>query len=131
MPCEVAVRSVVPAIRASIAKELICSYKMKQNDVAKILGVTQTAVSKYARHVRGEVIKINRKEEIGTLVQKIAYEVSNQQISGPRLVARICEVCIATRRAGLMCELCKRSDPALNIQECQICKLPGAGCTSS
>jgi len=53
LPCEVAVKSLVPTIRSAAARELTQSYGFKQKDVANLLGVTQTAVNKYTRHVRG------------------------------------------------------------------------------
>ncbi|MCK5562646.1 transcriptional regulator, partial [Candidatus Bathyarchaeota archaeon] len=58
MPCEVAVKSVVPAIRAGLAKELVQTHKLRQIDIANLLGITQTAVSKYTRDVRGRVVQI-------------------------------------------------------------------------
>ena len=121
-PCEIAVKSVIPAIRACIAKELAQTHKMKQNDIANHLGITQTAVSKYIRHVRGRVIKIDQTEEIKNMMNEIASEISNGKISGPQLTLRFCQVCQTVRRNGLMCGLCKRSDPTLDIQLCNICK---------
>ena len=56
IPCEVAVKSLIPAIRSAIARELTESHKLKQKEVAELLGITQTAVSKYTRFYRGTVI---------------------------------------------------------------------------
>ncbi len=60
LPCEVAVKSVIPAIRSAIARELTESYGLKQKDVAELLGVTQTAVSKYTSHCRGAIFEVYR-----------------------------------------------------------------------
>jgi len=122
LPCEVAVKSVIPAIRAYVAQELTQTHKMKQNDVANLLGITQTAVSKYIRHVRGRVIRIDKTKEIQTMMNEIASKIANEKISGPKLIPRFCEVCQAVRRKGLMCELCRRSEPTLDINACNICK---------
>ena len=122
MPCEIAVKSVIPAIRAHVAKELTQTHKMKQRDVANLLGITQTAISKYVRDVRGQVIKIDQTREIRNMMNEIASEVADEKISGPQLTLRFCEVCIAVRRNGLMCELCKRFDSTVDIQLCNVCK---------
>jgi len=122
MPCEVAVKSVVPSIRAFVATELTQSYSMKQNDVAELLGITQTAVSKYTSKVRGAALKIDQTEEIQSMMKKIANQLANREITRRELVIKFCEVCKTARKAGIMCNLCKRSDPTINVKTCLICK---------
>jgi predicted transcriptional regulator len=89
LPCEIAVKSLVPSIRAFIAMELTQSYKMKQNDVADILGITQTAISKYKRQVRGTVIKINDSEEILSMMQQLTNQIADKKISRTRPRSKI------------------------------------------
>ena len=129
IPCEIAVKSLIPAIRAYVAKELTQTYKMKQNDVAKILGITQTAISKYVRDVRGRVIRIDQTEEIRNMMNEIVSQTATDKISGSQLTLRFCEVCRMVRRNGIMCELCKRSDPILDINLCKVC-MSGQNCTT-
>ncbi len=128
MPCEVAVKSVVPSIRAIIAIELTKSHQMKQNDVAKILGITQTAVSKYICQVRGSVIKFDDSQEIRSMVQQVTGQIATKQISKQDLAVSLCEICQVVRRKGLMCELCSRTDPSLDIAACQTCKSLSLDC---
>jgi len=129
MPCEVAVKSVVPSIRAFVATELTQSYNMKQNDIAELLGITQTAVSKYTRQIRGAVLKIDETEEIRSMMQKIASQLADGQISRQDLIVKFCEVCTIVRQKGIMCQLCKRSDPTINIKTCRVCKSGNSTCT--
>jgi len=121
LPCEVAVKSLVSAIRSVIARELIQSYGLKQRDVANLLGVTQTAVSKYTRHVRGTVIKIEDVEEVQPTIKEIVVSLANGHMSKYELVTKFCVACEIIRRKGLMCELCKLSDPSIEIQQCFVC----------
>jgi len=122
MLCEVAVKSVVPSIRAFVATELTRSYNMKQNDVAELLGITQTAVSKYTSKVRGATLKIDQTEEIQSMMKKIANQLANGEITRQDLVVKFCEVCKTVRKTGIMCNLCKRSDPTINVKTCLVCK---------
>jgi predicted transcriptional regulator len=64
IPCEVAAKSVIPALRAMIARELIEDYGMKQELVAERLGITQAAVSKYRHQVRGEAVDLGGAAEV-------------------------------------------------------------------
>jgi predicted transcriptional regulator len=112
---------VIPAIRAYIAKQLIQTYKMKQTDVAGLLGITQTAVSKYVGNVRGQALRIDQEDEIQSMMNKIASRIANKKTSRPQLTLEFCSVCRAVRRNGQMCELCKRSDPEITTVSCDIC----------
>ena len=71
VPCEIAVKSVIPAVKALIAKELVEKRGLKQDEAAEILGVSQSAVSKYTRKVRGYVIKVDDIEEIKPLIDEM------------------------------------------------------------
>jgi predicted transcriptional regulator len=115
------VKSVIPAIRAYIAKQLIQTYDMRQTDVAELLGITQTAVSKYVGNVRGQALKIDRENEIQSMMNKIASRIADEKTSGPQLTLEFCAVCKAVRRSGQMCELCKRSDPEIRKVSCNVC----------
>jgi predicted transcriptional regulator len=123
-PCEVAVKSVIPAIRAYVAKQLIQTYEMKQIDVAELLGITQTAVSKYVGNVRGQALRIDRESEIQDMMNEIASRLADRRTSGPQLMLEFCGVCTAVRRNGQMCELCERSDPEIRNASCHICTNP-------
>jgi ribosomal protein L36 len=37
------------------------------------------------------------------------------------LAVKFCVACEIIRRKGLMCELCKRSDPLIDVQLCFVC----------
>ena len=128
MPCEVAVKSVVPSIRAYVAIELTQTYNIRQVDVAALLGITQTAVSKYTTQVRGAVLKIDQTQEIQTMLGEIAKQLANQELAQKDLVTQFCEVCKIVRKEGIMCSLCKRSDPRLNTKTCKDCKSDNIVC---
>jgi len=58
LPCETTVKAIVPSIKSNIAKNLKASGE-KQKEIAKVLGVTEAAVSMYISGRRGAV-KANR-----------------------------------------------------------------------
>jgi predicted transcriptional regulator len=121
IPCEVAVKSVIPALRAYIAKELTQSYGLKQTDIAKLLGITQTAVSKYATHVRGAVLQVENIDEIQVIVKEMCISLKKGNMARNELIKHFCAACKVVRQKRLMCKLCKRSDPTIEIHHCLIC----------
>jgi predicted transcriptional regulator len=121
LPCEVAVKSVVPAIRSAIARELTQSYGLKQREVAQLLGVTQTAVSKYTSHTRGTVLEVEKVEDAQFVLKETVVSLANGQMNKYQLTVKLCRICEIIRQKGLMCKLCKLSDPTIDNKQCIVC----------
>ncbi|MDH5362181.1 MAG: hypothetical protein OEY99_09180 [Aigarchaeota archaeon] len=122
LPCEVAVRSLVPAMRASIARELADRYAMKQSGIAELLNVTQAAVSYYTRELRGAAVNIEKVEEIRQAVEEIAAALASGDWSAPDLTKSFCVACSAARERGLICRLHKKMEPSISLRDCKVCK---------
>ena len=121
LPCEVAVKSVIPAIRSAIARELTESHGLKQKEVAELLGITQTAVSKYTRFYRGTVIEVQRIEEANLVLKEAVSSLANGQMDKYELSETLCTICSIVREKGVMCELCSLSDPSIDNTKCIVC----------
>lgn len=121
LPCEVAVKSVIPAIKATIAKELLETYGLKQNQVAEILGISQSAVSKYTRKVRGYIIKIDEIAEIQPLISEMISLLMDGKYKRAEFIGLFCQTCNLIRSKSLMCPLCKKADTRIKTKECGFC----------
>ena len=121
LPCEIAVRSVIPAVRALIAKELMEEQGLSQDEVAEILGISQSAVSKYSRKVRGHAIKVDDIEEIRPLIDGMVILLLDRKRQSAELLQLFCQACIAVRKTSLMCTFCQKSDPTIKLEECRFC----------
>ena len=121
LPCEIAVKSVIPAIKATLTKGLVETHHLKQNQVAEILGISQSAVSKYTRHVRGHVIKIDKVEEIQPLINRMMSLLVNGNPKRADFLRLFCQTCTEIRKKGLMCQFCQKTDPQIKMEECRFC----------
>lgn len=121
LPCEVAVKSVIPAIRSAIARELTQNYGLKQKKVAELLGVTQTAISKYTSHCRGAIFEVTEVDGVEPIFNKTVLLLANEEMNKYELVEKLCTVCNIIRKSGLMCILCKVSDPNIDNSQCISC----------
>lgn len=119
-PCEVATKSVIPALRALVSREL-AGNGLKQDEIAVLLGVSQSAVSKYGRQVRGRALEIEGVAEIKPIISEIASMLANGESSRVEIVQRFCAACGIVRSKGLMCGLCRRTDVALEAEKCGFC----------
>jgi len=121
IPCEIAVKSVIPAIKAAIVKQLINQYNLKQNQVAELLGISQSAVSKYIRQVRGYTIKMENIKEIQPLINKMTNILIEKRDKRMEFLQIFCQTCLLIRRMGLMCDFCRKTEPKLTAEECKFC----------
>jgi len=111
---------VAPALRAVLAKKLLEEHGLRQKEAAKLLGITQAAISKYARKVRGRALDLENIPEIQVLTAKTANRLVSEEISRSQLVQALCEACNLVRKKGLVCPLCRRRDRS--FKDCSICK---------
>jgi len=121
VPCEVAVKCVLPVIRAIIAKELTTKYQLKQREAAKILGVSQPAISLYYRKIRGKAIDLEDDKDIRKLVENMAKSLAKSKLSHRDLILMYCGICREIRAKGLLCRLHKAFDSAIDIEACELC----------
>ncbi|MGB9622829.1 MAG: helix-turn-helix domain-containing protein, partial [Candidatus Bathyarchaeia archaeon] len=56
IPCEIAVKCLLPPVRAMIAKTLTSKYNLRQTEAAKRLGISQPAISLYEKKIRGKAL---------------------------------------------------------------------------
>ena len=61
--CEIIVQMILPGIRALVAKELMETHGLTQEQTADKLGVSQAAVSQYRRELRGSRIKLLQRDK--------------------------------------------------------------------
>jgi len=121
VPCEIAAKSVAPAIKALLAKELIEKHHLKQEEAARLLGISQSAVSKYIRKIRGYTIKIDETEEIKPLINKMTSLLIKETYQRSDLLTLFCQTCIEIRKKGLMCIFCEKTDHNIKAEECKFC----------
>ncbi len=127
LPCEISVKCVLPAIRALIAKELMTKYKLKQAEAAKIIGVSQPAISLYRRQIRGRAINLENDAEILKLIQNLAASLAEGGLTHKDFIPMFCEICRTIRAKGLMCKLHKAFDPTIGIEKCELCSVITTG----
>ena len=122
LPEELASKSVIPAIRALIVKRLVEEHDMTQEEAAKLLGVTQPAVSKYLHEKRGAAIKLTGIREIERATDAIAEMVSSHKAKPIEVMSKIEAACEYVRKNRYMCDLHKKLEPTMDVNSCHVCE---------
>jgi len=123
-PQEVVVAKLLPTLRARVAQILLLDYSLRQTEVAKLLGLTQAAVSHYNTKSRGidrEILRLF--PEIEGHAQLLALRI-RQGLSKSQQIGALNDICEHVLRTERFCNYHKTVadlDPG-----CQVC-FPGVG----
>jgi len=125
LPSEIEAKSLIPAVRAILAKKLIREYSLKEEDVAKDLGITQAAVSNYVRGTRGDTELISKLEsvrEVMRMIDDIAKDLSTNKAYTPSTLAKFVGLCNYMRYTLLICDVHHSIEPNIDEQICEQCR---------
>ncbi|MBS7621823.1 hypothetical protein KEJ32_06915 [Candidatus Bathyarchaeota archaeon] len=128
LPCEVAVKSLLPPVRAALAKQLMTKHGLKQMEAAKLLGVSQPAISLYNKKMRGKALDLEKDKVIKRLIEGLADSLAKGGLSHEDFTLKFCEICKVARGKGLLCDMHKVLDPTFRIEKCGLCMSPSLKC---
>ncbi len=105
-PCEYAIKEIIPAIRALIAKNLCSKYGFTQVEAAKKLGITQAAISQYLSLKRGgkRIKKLRTLPEIKIFIEEVSRDIAKGDRLKKDLSNKLCLICKTIRKKEEMIE---------------------------
>lgn len=115
MPQEIEVWYLIPALRKEFAKIFIKDYKMSQKETAKIIGVTEAAVSQYLNSKRASKTRFSSKEM--AKIRKSAEEASKNR---EKFMKILYSLCVSLRQTKTICTIHKSQDKSVP-KNCDIC----------
>jgi predicted transcriptional regulator len=125
LPSEIEAKSLIPAVRAILAKKLIREYSLKEEDIAKDLGITQAAVSNYVRGTRGDTELISKLEsvrEVMRMIDDIAKDLSTNKAYTPSTLAKFVGLCNYMRYTLIICDVHHSIESNIDEQICEQCR---------
>lgn len=123
LPCEAVTNYLLPLVRRLLAQELVNRHGMSQVRTAKILGVTQPAISNYL----STELRLRRSpledglEEVREMVKALAQDLLNGRLTQFELMNRICGLCVRMRSGGPICAIHGEDVPAIEAYQCSFC----------
>ena len=133
LPAEIESNALIPAIRCIIAKRLSQKGTSEQ-DISRMLGVTQAAISNYIRGVRGNTALIERllvDENITDMIDDICFHLSSDMAYTPASLSKFIGLCNYIKSSLLICDIHKDMESDIDNKICKECEnmlLKGPGC---
>ncbi len=116
MPQEIEVRYILPAIRREFAKILVEEKKKSQKETAKLLDITEAAVSQYLNSKRAKEVVFSEdvRNEMRNSLDKLMHDNSKQ-----RLIAEIYRICNLTDVRQILCGI--HRSQSKELENCNVC----------
>jgi len=118
---EVAAKYAYPSLRRRLVEILYKEHNLTQTQVAELLHITQSAVSRYLQMNRGALIEVSKFPDIDTDLRKLAEEISIERPTEYKIHAELVKIALKMLGKGYLCSLHKKIDPELNPAECKVC----------
>jgi len=121
LPCEVGVKTVLPAVKAIMARSILEKHGLNEKQTADLLGLSQSAVSRYVGRERGNLIAIEDTDVIALIDQMVTHLIKAPD-NKTDLLKLFCQTCTAIREKGLMCTHCQKEMPPAWGEKCFFCR---------
>ena len=122
LPCEVGVKTVLPAVKAIMAREIVEKHGLNEQQTAELLGLSQSAVSRYVGRERGNLLHIEDSNDILALITQMVTSLIKEPDNKTEILKLFCQTCRAVREKGLMCPNCQKEMPREWAEKCFFCR---------
>lgn len=122
LPCEVGVKTVLPAVKAIMARSIVQKHGLNEKQTAILLGISQSAVSRYVGRERGNLLEIEGTTEVTTLIDQMVTHIVKQPENKKEFLKLFCQTCQTIREKGLMCTHCRKEMTQEWAEKCFFCR---------
>ena len=125
LPAEIETRTLIPALRSILAKKLMEAYNIQEEDISKMLGVTQAAISNYIRGTRGNpelIIKLLSIKEVAGMIDEIASNLSTNMAYTPASLSKFIGLCNYIKSSLLICDIHHNLETNIDEAVCKECE---------
>lgn len=123
LPCEVGVKTVLPAVKAIMARSIVEKHGLNEKQTADLLGLSQSAVSRYVGRERGgNLVAIESTKEVVDLIDQMVISLVKEPQNRTHVLELFCQTCTTIRRLGLMCPTCQREMSQQWSEKCFFCR---------
>jgi predicted transcriptional regulator len=126
LPSEIESKLLIPAVRAILSKELVIEKGLKEEEVARLLGITQAAVSNYLRGTRGDnelIAKLLSLSEIMSMIKEIRDDLSTNRAYTAKTLSKFIALCNYMRYSLIICDAHHSLERNIDEKVCEQCKV--------
>ena len=125
LPAEIESKTLIPALRAILAKDLANNYNIREDEISKMLGVTQAAVSNYIRGTRGDpklIEKLLEDKQVAEMLDDISDSLSSDKAYTPSNLSKFIGLCNYIKSSLLICDIHHNLETDIDDEVCKECE---------
>jgi len=125
LPAEIESKTLIPALRAILSKKLAEDHKIKEDEISKMLGVTQAAVSNYIRGTRGDpqlIQKLLSEEQVAKLINELCDSLTTDMAYTPSSLSKFIGLCNYIKSSLLICDIHHNLESNIDEKVCKECE---------
>ena len=125
LPAEIESKTLIPALRAILAKKLAQEHDIREDEISKMLGVTQAAISNYIRGTRGDpslIAKLLQEKQVSQLINELCDHLSSDLAYTPSSLSKFIGLCNYIKSSLLICEIHHNLESNIDEQICKECE---------
>ena len=120
LPCEIVTEQLLPLMRKALVEELVVNRGVSQLKAAKIIGVTQPAISSYLHSQPRTRSELRGVTKIDELAKNLSEDWMSGRLTETEALRRVCGLCIELRSYGPICAIHRDGYEELPIN-CAVC----------
>jgi len=135
LPAEIESKTLIPALRAILSKKLSSEHKIREDEISKMLGVTQAAVSNYIRGTRGDpklIEQLSSHDQVAKMIDEISDNLASNRAYTPASLSKFIGLCNYIKSSLLICDIHHNLESNIDdivCKECETMLLKGPGST--
>lgn len=125
LPAEIESKTLIPALRAILAKRLAEEHRIREDEISKMLGVTQAAISNYIRGTRGDpklIQKLVADEQVSLMIKELSDRLASDMAYTPSSLAKFISLCNYIKSSLLICEIHHNLESNIDEAICKECE---------
>ena len=125
LPAEIESKTLIPALRAILAKNLANEHHIREDEISKMLGVTQAAISNYIRGTRGDpklIEKLLEDKQVADMLDDISESLSSDKAYTPSNLSKFIGLCNYIKSSLLICDIHHNLENNIDDEICKECE---------
>ena len=125
LPAEIESKTLIPALRAILAKTLAKKHEIREDQISKMLGVTQAAVSNYIRGTRGDpelIKKLVAETQVFEMISEISSDLASDRAYSPSSLSKFIGLCNYIKSSLLICDIHHNLESDIDEAVCKECE---------
>ena len=125
LPAEIESKTLIPALRAILAKTLAEKHDIREDEISKMLGVTQAAISNYIRGTRGDpelIKKLLAEQQVSEMISEICQNLASDMAYTPSSLSKFIGLCNYIKTSLLICDIHHNLESDIEDAICKECE---------